>query len=171
MLLAILVMEMGSWYLMEPDFESYGFEAPKIPVVHIETDTFSADMYELYEMPSGLVLSILESQGPEQMSIMSEAFRLAIVNPSDAEKMEVLSFNELASAMFQWYKKSSVRVEPVKRVDVGTGVRTLKEILETLALVEEMMEEDSVAEPPAEEKPKFSKPLNDPGDGVSPFEL
>ena len=157
---------------MEPDedFYSYGFEAPEVPTVHIETDTFSADMYELYEMPSGLVLSILESQGPEQMSVMSEAFRLAIVDPLDAEKMEVLSFNELASAMFQWYKKSSVRVAPVKRVDIGTGVRTLKEILETLTLVEEMLEEDSEV-PVAEEKPKLSGPLNDPGDGVSPFDL
>ncbi len=152
----------------DDDFYSYGFEEPKIPTVRIETDTFCAEMYELYEMPSGLVLSILEAQGPEQMSIMSEAFRLAIVDPEDAEKMEVLSFNELASAMFQWYKKSSVRVEPVKKVDIATGVRTLKEILETLSYVEDMLEEDA-KDAPKEEKRKFPRPLNDPGDGIEPF--
>lgn len=96
--------------------QDFDFEAPEIPTVHVETDTFSADLYELYEMPSGLVLSILEAQGPEQMSIMSEAFRLAIVNPVDADKLEILSFNELASAMFQWYKKSSIRVAPSNKL-------------------------------------------------------
>ena len=147
--------------------QDFDFEAPEIPTVHVETDTFSADLYELYEMPSGLVLSILEAQGPEQMSIMSEAFRLAIVNPVDADKLEILSFNELASAMFQWYKKSSIRVAPVKQVDVATGARTLRDILETLSAVEEMMKQDDGPQ----KKRKFPRALNDPGDGISPFDL
>ena len=139
----------------------FPFEEPKIPVVHVETEMFECDVYELYEMPSAMVLDILGAEGPLQMELMANLFRMAVVNPADLEKLDILSFNELASAMFQWYKKSNIKINPGNSI---RKPRTLQEILESAI---EVLEE--VRDNAPEEKPKFSKPLNDPGDGIDPF--
>lgn len=154
----------------EIEFE---FEDSQLPTVRVETEMFSGDLYELYEMPSELVLGILGAEGPEQMTLMSEAFRLALVNPSDESKLDILSFNELASAMFQWYKKSQLRIsKPGSRKTIQEMVAEAVEVGDVIAEVTSMLEEIRKSHASTEEKrdPRFYKPLNDPGDGITPFE-
>lgn len=89
------------------DFE---LESP-LGIVHVETDAFSTDAYELYEMPSGMVWDLLSAEGPEQMRLMLDVFRLALVDPEDAADLDVLSFNAVGTVLWQWYTKSKVRIE------------------------------------------------------------
>jgi hypothetical protein len=143
---------------VDPEFN---FETPKIPVVHVETEMFECDVYELYEMPSAMVLDILGAEGPLQMELMAHLFRMAVVNPSDLAKLDILSFNELASAMFQWYRKSNIKINPGSTV---RKPRTLQEILESAIEVLEEVRDGS-----EENKPKVPKAFNDPGDDISPI--
>ena len=113
---------------MDSDFD-FGAYEPKIPTIRVETEMFEADVYELYEMPSAVVLDILATEGAEQMELMTHLFRLAVVDPMQLEKLDLLSFNELASAMFQWYRKSTIKINPGRSLRRG---RSLQEILEIL---------------------------------------
>lgn len=137
----------------------------KVPVVHIKTEMFEADLYEMYEMPSSMVTEMLGSDGPEQMELMARLFRLAIIDPAQAEYLDILSFNELSNAMYQWYKKSEIRIKQEKKA------RTLEDILATVEEVEMMLGEFEEKKPdaPKTKKRKLDKPLNDPGDGINPF--
>lgn len=151
--------------------EDFPFEDIKIPTVHVSTDSFDAEVYEMYEMPSGLVIDILGTDGPLQMELMTQLFRLAIVDPSKSEKLDVLSFNEMASAMFQWYKQSNIKIKhEVPASEAGKlkdrGPRTLSDILSDLNVIEKMKEENDNA--PEEKKFKLDRPFNDPGDGAEP---
>jgi len=155
------------------DYNLDNFEHPEIPSVFIETETFTAEAYELYELPSEIVMDIIGADGPEQMQYLSAAFRLALVHPSDGDKLDILSFNELASAMFQWYKKSSLRIsKPGKRMTVQEmieeAVGASDIIDEVTAIIEEIKQSHATKE--KQRDTKFYKPLNDPGDGISPFE-
>lgn len=137
----------------------------KTPIVHIKTDMFEADVYEMYEMPSSMVTEMLGSDGPAQMELMARLFRLAIIDPSQAEYLDILSFNELSTAMYQWYKKSDIRIKQEKRA------RTIEDILATVEEVEMMLEEYEDGKPnaPKPKRRKLDKPLNDPGDGIDPW--
>jgi len=155
------------------DYNLDNFEEPLIPSVLVETETFTAEAYELYELPSEIVLDIMGAEGPEQMQYLSAAFRLALVHPSDGEKLDILSFNELASAMFQWYKKSSLRIsKPGKRMTVQEMIEEAVgagDIINEVAAIIEEIKQSHATEDKKRDK-RFYKPLNDPGDGISPFE-
>lgn len=153
------------------------------PVVHVETETFSADAYEMYDMPADMVMDVLSAEGPEQLMMMTQMFSLALVDPRDADKLTVMSFNELSSAMFQWHKKSRIRMSSGIQTEVlsiskkgadggaeGASSVSAEDTKEIIELVTEMLEElkglESDTDAPSQ---KIDKPLNDPGDDVSPF--
>lgn len=128
--------------------------------VLIETKAFRAEAYELYELPSMKVIDMLTLEGPDQMFEMREMLKIALVYPSDVAKLDALSFNELASAMMQWYQRSTIRIEQNKN-------RSIADILaEAIIGGESLVELFGDDEEP---KRRFSKPLNDPGDGIDPL--
>lgn len=80
-----------------------------VPIIHVKTSTFEADAIELYEMPHGRVLDLVTARGPQQMLVMLDLFKLAIVDQSKLDVLEVLTFNEITEVVGQWASKSSAR--------------------------------------------------------------
>lgn len=81
-----------------------------VPTVHVGVDSgsFSADVIELYELPFEKVMRALSvPNGPAQMMAMLEIFKLAVVDQTKVDRLEVLSFNELADILSQWAVKST----------------------------------------------------------------
>lgn len=93
----------------ELDPSSFPEFSLNLPTVHIETDTFSAEVIEMYELPHEQVLDMLTAQGPRQIIRMMDAFRLAVLNPKDVDSLDTLSFNEMTEAVGQWAAKSQMR--------------------------------------------------------------
>lgn len=134
--------------------------------IRIETDAFRAEAYEMYELPSMLVIDMLTLDGPDQMISMRNMLKLALVNPADAVALDVLSFNELSSAMLQWYQRSTLRLERTKKKDIAD---IIAEVLNNEELDEFMLILEEHEETKSKPKRKFSEPLNDPGDGIDPL--
>ena len=91
-------------FLNELDFDS------EIPTVLIETEFFTGEAVEMYELPSGMVMEMLSQPGAVQLSTMFQMLQLALMNPEDEEALMRLSFNQLTEVLFQWYTLSPVRV-------------------------------------------------------------
>jgi hypothetical protein len=58
--------------------------------------------------------------GPEQLENMSKLFKLALVNPAKTLELEILSFNQMATILFEWYNKSQIRIPGM---DTGVTVK------------------------------------------------
>ena len=84
--------------------------AVEIPTVLVETESFSGEAIELYELPSGMILQMLALPGPAQIKMLSKLFKMALVDPKWEEGLDGLSFNELTEVLYQWYSQSPVRV-------------------------------------------------------------
>lgn len=95
---------MDNPFLSDLDFD------PKIPTVLIETEFFTGEAVEMYEMPSGMVMEMLSLPGPAQLTMMYQMLKLALMDPEDEERINGLSFNQLTEVLFQWYSQSPVRV-------------------------------------------------------------
>ena len=81
------------------------FEFEMVPTVKVGLDggVFSAEVIELYELPFDRVMKALgTAHGPAQMMAMLDIFRLAVVDQTKLEALEILSFNELADLLGQW---------------------------------------------------------------------
>lgn len=90
--------------------ENMNLDFDIVPTVHVGIDggSFSADVIELYELPFEKVMHALSvPNGPGQMMAMLEIFKLAIVDQTKVEGLDVLSFNELADILGQWAIKST----------------------------------------------------------------
>lgn len=152
-----------------------------IPTVHIETESFDADVIEMYEMPSKMVMPLMSSSGPDQMEQMLSLFKLAVVDPSKADLLDALSFSEMSTALMQWYMGSIIRMRREAREleeemeDLDAMIRDAKSILgekehktsqlKTNFNIRE--KDDGSIEIVRLDGPAF----NDPGDDISPFDL
>lgn len=83
---------------------------PEIPTVLIETEFFTGEAVEMYELPSGMVMEMLSQPGAVQLNTMFRMLQMALMNPEDEEALLSLSFNQLTEVLFQWYTLSPVRV-------------------------------------------------------------
>ena len=95
---------MDNSFLEKLDFD------PEIPTVLIETEHFTGEAVEMYELPSGMVMDMLAQPGAIQLNTMFRMLQLALLNPEDEEVLLSLSFNQLTEVLFQWYTLSPVRV-------------------------------------------------------------
>jgi len=95
---------MDNSFLEKLDFD------PEIPTVLIETEHFTGEAVEMYELPSGMVMDMLAQPGAIQLNTMFRMLQLALLNPEDEEILLSLSFNQLTEVLFQWYTLSPVRV-------------------------------------------------------------
>ena len=152
-----------------------------IPTVHIETDSFTADVIEMYEMPSKRVMPLMSLSGPEQMEEMLAVFKLAIVNPAKVAELDSLSFGEMSGILTQWYMGSIVRMRK-RAVELEAELEDLDDlVVDIKSLISEAVNN------PSENKTNFrvrekddgsieiirldGPASNDPGDNISPFEL
>lgn len=94
---------------MDNSLETLDFD-PEIPTVLIETEFFTGEAVEMYELPSGMVMEMLSQPGAVQLSTMFQMLKLALMDPEDEEVLMRLSFNQLTEVLFQWYTLSPVRV-------------------------------------------------------------
>lgn len=154
-----------------------------IPTVHIETESFDADVIEMYEMPSKMVMPLMSSSGPDQMEQMLSLFKLAVVDPAKADVLDALSFSEMSTALMQWYMGSIIRMR--------REARELEEEMEDLdAMIRDaksILGEKKAEHKTSELKTNFNirqkddgsieivrldgPASNDPGDNISPFDL
>lgn len=74
--------------------------------VDVETSAFTARAFNMYSMPGLLIKKIMETPGQDQIPMMMELFRLAIIDPKKASELEILSFDQYSEAMGQWVEKS-----------------------------------------------------------------
>lgn len=81
----------------------------QIPTVRVKTEFFEAEAIEMYEMPYGQVLDLITAGGPRQMFKMLDMFRLAVIDQTLLDDMELLTFNEISEVVGQWAAKSTVR--------------------------------------------------------------
>lgn len=91
--------------MSEEDYNLEELEFKMVPTVEVglEGGVFSAEVIELYELPFERVMKALgTTHGPAQMMAMLEIFKLAVVDQTKLESLEVLSFNELADLLGQW---------------------------------------------------------------------
>jgi hypothetical protein len=174
---------------MSFDFDDLEFEfAEKFHKVHIETDAFTADAYEMYEMPSASVIAMMNLDGPDQMLAMREMLKLALIEPAASKELDDLSFNDFTTAMFQWYQKSSERLEKNKKRQIASSQKDKPMLIETELTMEDLrrillgssendsdsdsesLDVDVDVDVPKKKKPHtFGKADNDPGDNISPF--
>jgi hypothetical protein len=90
-----------------------------IHTVKITTDFFTAEAIELYELPAEKVSRLMKFPGPEQIGHMTKLFKLALVNPAQTSELELLSFNQMATVLFDWYNQSQIRIPGME-----SGVKT-----------------------------------------------
>jgi membrane-associated protease RseP (regulator of RpoE activity) len=181
---------------MNEEFEE--LELVPTVLVGIEGGSFFAEVIEMYELPFEKVIKALSTaNGPAQMMAMLEIFKLAIVDQSRVDELEVLSFNETAEILGQWAVLSTPptvkefnsggsgrRVKRIKLTELESSedVHSLiNKIMDPETSIEELLElaeglkEDDSEEPPTRgrhAKPyrsNLDEPLNDPGDDISPF--
>ena len=162
-----------------------------IPTVHIETDSFTADVIEMYEMPSKRVMPLMSLTGPEQMEEMLAVFKLAIVNPAKVAELDSLSFGEMSGILTQWYMGSIVRMRK-RAVELEVELEDLDDLVVDIKSLLSRVEEEPDDAPVSEVKTSKLKTnfkitqgddgsieiirldgpaSNDPGDGISPFDL
>ena len=162
-----------------------------IPTVHIETDSFTADVIEMYEMPSKRVMPLMSLTGPEQMEEMLAVFKLAIVNPAKVAELDSLSFGEMSGILTQWYMGSIVRMRK-RAVELEVELEDLDDLVVDIKSLLSRVEEEPADAPVSEVKTSKLKTnfkitqgddgsieiirldgpaSNDPGDGISPFDL
>lgn len=85
------------------ELEEFEFEMVPTVKVGLEGGVFTAEVIELYELPFERVMKALgTAHGPAQMMAMLDIFRLAVVDQTKLEALEILSFNELADLLGQW---------------------------------------------------------------------
>lgn len=178
----------------EPTLEEFTL----VPTVKVEAGDFSGDVIQLYEMPYRQVMSALSgdsNSGPDQMERMLHIFRLAVMDQSKLEKLEFMSFTEMAELLSQWTMKSTAPTPEriaEKMAEMKHLERTAEEELagalqlevgdagfsELLELLESLQDGDAPVRKKGRhakeqtERPRgmrIEKPLNDPGDGISPF--
>lgn len=89
---------------MDLDFKT------EIPTVRVETESYTAEAIELYELPSGMILQMLSMPGPSQVKMLSKLFKMALLDPAMEDGLDDLSFNELTEVLHLWYSQSPVRV-------------------------------------------------------------
>lgn len=172
---------------MDMDLEKDDFNI-NIPTVHIETDSFTADVIEMYEMPSGRVMPLMSLTGPEQMEEMLAVFKLAIVDPAKVAELDTLSFGEMSGVLTKWYMGSIVRMRR-RAVQLELELESVGADLDDLLVdLKSILEEDANKESKTSglktnfnirEKDDGSIEIirldgpasNDPGDNISPFEL
>lgn len=93
----------------------------KIPTVRVKTEFFEAEAIEMYEMPYGQVLDLITAGGPRQMFKMLDMFRLAVIDQTLLDDMELLTFNEISEVIGQWAAKSTVRWMSINVSGDGDG--------------------------------------------------
>ena len=166
-----------------------------IPVVHIKTDSFSADAIEMYEMPSKMVMPLIGNSGPEQMEEMLSVFKLAIIDQSKIAELDSLSFNEVANVLMEWWVGSTMRIEAqTKKIEsrleeLGAEIDFVMNQLEASGDEDEEDESEigiasyeldgmkmnfKITQSPdgSIEIQMLDGPAdNDPGDGISPFDV
>jgi hypothetical protein len=171
-------------------------EFPLVPTVKIESGDFSGDVIQLYEMPYKQVMKALggeSNNGPDQMERMLHVFKLAVMDQSKLDVLEFMSFTEMADLLSQWTMKSSAPT-PERMIEKMAELKHLEsnaeeelagaldlevggeELTELLSLLEALQDGETkpvkrgrhVADPPLRVV-RLEKPLNDPGDGISPF--
>ena len=177
-----------------PDLEEFTL----VPTVKVEAGEFSGDVIQLYEMPYKQVMSALggdSNSGPDQMERMLRVFKLAVMDQSKLEKLEFMSFTDMAELLSQWTMKSTAPTperiaekmaemkhlertaeeELAGALELEVGDEGLTQLLEMLASLQD-------GDTPVRKKGRHAKedikrprgmriekPLNDPGDGISPF--
>lgn len=159
-----------------------------IPTVHIESESFSADVIEMYELPSKRVMPLMSLSGPEQMEEMLSVFKLAIVDPSKVAELDTLSFGEMSGVLTQWYMGSIIRMRK-RAVALEEELEELDElVVDIKSLLGRTVELDTSEETSTSglktnfnirqkddgsiEIIRLDGPAdNDPGDGISPFDL
>lgn len=152
-----------------------------IPTVHIETESFDADVIEMYEMPSKMVMPLMSSSGPDQMEQMLFLFKLAVVDPAKADVLDALSFSEMSTALMQWYMGSIIRMRREAREleeemeDLDAMIRDAKSVLGSSEYkTSELKTNFNIRQKDdgSIEIIRLDGPAtNDPGDGISPFDL
>lgn len=171
------------------DLEDFNID---IPTVHIESESFSADVIEMYELPSKRVMPLMSLTGPEQMEEMLSVFKLAVVDQSKVAELDTLSFGEMSGVLTQWYMGSIVRMRK-RAVALEEELEELDDLVIDIKSLLSRAESESESEAPVSEV-KTSKlktnfkitqgedgsieivrldgpASNDPGDGISPFDL
>lgn len=94
--------------MSEENLESLEFDMVPTVTVGLEGGTFFAEVIELYELPFDKVMKALgTAHGPAQMMAMLEIFKLAVVDQTKLQSLDILSFNELADLLGQWASLST----------------------------------------------------------------
>lgn len=179
----------------EPTLEEFTL----VPTVKVEAGGFSADVIQLYEMPYKQVMKALggdSNSGPDQMERMLHVFKLAVMDQSKLDKLDFMSFTEMAELLSQWtmlstaptperiaekmaemkHLERSAEEELAGALDLEIGDEGLTQLLEMLASLQDGGETPrkkgrhaKEEEPRGRRGMRIEKPLNDPGDGISPF--
>lgn len=155
-----------------------------IPTVHIATESFDADVIEMYEMPSKRVMPLMGLSGPEQMEEMLAVFKLAVVDPAKVAELDSLSFGEMSTVLTQWYMGSIVRMRK-RAIQLEEELEAMDELVvdikSLLARTDTDEHETTGLQTNFKIKQKDDGSIeiirldgpadNDPGDGISPFDL
>lgn len=169
---------------MDMDAEDFNID---IPTVHIETESFAADVIEMYEMPSKMIMPLIGHNGFEQMEALLEIFKLAVVDQSKVADLDFLSFNEMSNVLMEWWVGSSMRVEKQSKA-LEKKLASLDEKIQSAKdLLDEMEDEQGITSFEYEgRKMRFQVTQdddgnidikmvdgpadNDPGDDIGPFD-
>lgn len=89
--------------------ESVNEEGPTI--IKIETEAFTAEALSLHELPGPTVAYAMATSGAYRNVALLELFKLAIQDPQKSEYVDVLSFDQMSSAISDWMEKSINGVE------------------------------------------------------------
>ena len=163
-----------------------------IPTVHIETESFSADVIEMYEMPSKMIMPLIGHNGFEQMEALLDIFKLAVIDQSKVADLDFLSFNEMSNVLMEWWVGSSMRVEKQARglekkmARLDEQIQSAKEVLDDMVGFSENEETGITTFDYEGKKLRFrvsqtddgdieilmvdGPAENDPGDDISPFD-
>ncbi|MGL4998171.1 MAG: hypothetical protein ACRC5T_04320 [Cetobacterium sp.] len=115
---------------MVDSLDDLGLEFPEVQTVDVEVGELSLKMLRLYDFPYDMVMQVtMQEPGPELMNQMIGMFKLAMVDQAQTDAIELLTYNEVASALSQWMQKSTPEYQAQKEAEA--------KIRELLAIVDQ----------------------------------
>ena len=92
----------------ESDIASLDFEIP-LTIITVEVGGVEYRAIDLYELPFAKVAGTITVHGPKQLFEIIKLFKLALIDPKQAEKINELPFNEVTRLAGTWASESSVK--------------------------------------------------------------
>lgn len=92
----------------EPTVEEDVESAIKIEVLTLTTSDWTGQVLPIWEMPHEAVIDMMGTEGSLQMIKTVDLFKLAIVDPKEAEKIDGLSFRAFSKLLTAWSVQSAI---------------------------------------------------------------